>query len=203
MRCMKHSNQKQTCLFADRLFLACLSFVWCISCAQQTRHFVKICISFKKSKQVTIQNAMCFLLVCLSVGFALMCSCFACMGRSLDWLGLAWGLSNIATKNKLACLQIVCVLLDRLSFVWCIACAQQTRHFVQICISDKKSKQYVSCLFVCRLVLLLCVLALLACTDRWFLACLFVVRLMYRVCIANMPFRHFLEQCNRLEDLEK
>ena len=26
---------------------------------------------------------------------------------------------------------------------------------------------------------------------------------MYRVCIANMQFRYFLEQCNRLEDLEK
>ena len=53
----------------------------------------------------------------------------------------------------------------------------------------------VSCLFVCRLVLLLCVFASLACSDRLFLACLFVVRLMYCVCIANMPFSQFLKFC--------
>ena len=127
MGCIKHSNQKQTCLFADRLFLACLFVVRlmyraCIA-KMPFSHFFEHCFSDKKSKQVTIQNAC------------------------------------------------------------------------------------VSCLFVFRLVLLLCVFALLACSnrkhrnqkhtclfaDRLFLGGLFLVRLMYRVCIANMPFRHFLE----------
>ena len=53
------------------------------------------------------------------------------------------------------------------------------------CIKHRKPKR--TCLFA----------------DGLFLAGLFLVRLMYRVCIANMPFRHVLEQCNRLEDLEK
>ena len=31
MGCIKHRNKKQTCLFADRLFLACLFVGWCIA----------------------------------------------------------------------------------------------------------------------------------------------------------------------------
>ena len=54
------------------------------------RHFLEHCFSDKKSKQVTIQNAMCFLLVCFSVGFALVCFCFACMFKSLVACFLAW-----------------------------------------------------------------------------------------------------------------
>ena len=82
----KHRNQKHTCLFADRLFLAGLFLVRlmyrvCIA-DMPFRHFLEHCFSDKKSKQVTIQNAMCFLLVCVSVGFSLLCFCFARMFKS-------------------------------------------------------------------------------------------------------------------------
>ena len=77
----------QTCLFADRLFLAGLFLVRlmyrvCIA-NMPFRYFSEHCFSDKKLKQVTIQNAMCFLLVCFSVGFALVGFCFACMFKSL------------------------------------------------------------------------------------------------------------------------
>ena len=75
MGCIKHRNPKQTCLFVDRLFLARLFLVRlmyrvCIA-NMPFRQFLKHCFSDKNSKQAAIQNAMCFLLVCLSVGFAL------------------------------------------------------------------------------------------------------------------------------------
>ena len=86
MEYINYSCQKQTCLFSDRLFLACLFVVRlmyrvCIA-KEPFSHLFEHCFSDKKSKQVTIQNAMCFLLVCVSVGFALVCFCFARMFQS-------------------------------------------------------------------------------------------------------------------------
>ena len=87
MECINCSNQKQTCLFADRLFLACLFVVRLMYregiAKEPFSHLFEHCFSDKKSKQVTIQNAICFLLVCFSVGFALVGFCFACMFKSL------------------------------------------------------------------------------------------------------------------------
>ena len=140
MECINYSNQKQTCLFADRLFLACLFVVrlmYCVCIANmQFRHFFEHCFSDKNSQQVTIQNAMCFLLVCFSVSFALVCglgllaclrTCFKLLvshllssGLILAWLALAcldlcWtGLAWLG----MARLGLVCFGLCLLSLAW-------------------------------------------------------------------------------------
>ena len=101
MECINYSYQKQTCLFSDRLFLACLFVVRLmyrecianIACSQFFQH----CISAKNPKQITMQQAICFFFVCLSVGFALVCFFFACLFNR--W-GIAIGLKTSKSKGK-------------------------------------------------------------------------------------------------------
>ena len=100
-----------------------------------------------------MQNVMCFLLVCLSVGFALVCFCFACMFRSF-----------------VSCL-FVCRSLD----VLCVHSKHAISSFFEHCFSDKKSQQVTIQNAMCFLLVcfsvsfaLVCGLGLLACLGACF-----------------------------------
>ena len=69
-------------------------------------------------------ETVCFLLVCLSVGFALVCSCFACMYRSL----------------------VSCLFVCRSFDVSCVHCISDTASETG---SDTKCYVFLACLFVC------------------------------------------------------
>ena len=125
----KHRNQTQSCLFAGRLFLAGLFLVRlmyrvCIA-NMPFRHFLEHCLSDKKSKQVRIQNAMCFLRVCFSVGFAVVCFCFKYADRLF---------CLFADRLFLAGLFLV-----RLMYRVCIA-NMPFRHFFEHCFSSQSTK---------------------------------------------------------------